>query len=202
MTHLTEQTRLIALARQHALLRESDIASAKISSTTTSRAVAAGAIERVSLGIYRHPDSPWDENIQLSEVSARVPQAVIVLISALHFHLIGTQLAHSVWILLRNNAVPPRISYPPIKVIKSGIDAAFNQGIESHKLNDIMVKITNPARTVVDCFKYRNRVGLDVCLEALKEVIQEKKASPTEIMELAKMQRVANVILPYLEATV
>ena len=197
-----EHKRLMELAHQHVLLRECDIQDAGISRTAIGRAVASGDLERLSPGVYRHPDSTWDENLHISEVSARVPHAIIVLISALHFHLIGSHQAHSVWILLRNNAVAPRISYPPIEIVKSGVDAAFEKGIETHKLNDITVRITTPARTVVDCFKYRNRVGLDVCLEALKDIIKEKKASPAEIMELAKMQRVSKVIQPYLETLI
>ena len=202
MPRSTEHKRLMNLALQRILLRECDIQGAGISSTAITRAVASGDLERLSLGVYRHPNSSWDENINISEVSARVPQAVIVLLSALHFHLIGSHQAHSVWILLRNNAVPPRISYPPIEVVKSGVDAAFELGVEIHKLNDISVQITSPARTVVDCFKYRSRVGLDVCLEALRAVILEKKASPAEILKLAKMQRVSKVIQPYLETLI
>lgn len=202
MTDSPERKRLMELASQHVLLRERDIQNAGISRTAIGRAVASGELERLSPGVYRHPDSTWDEHLHLSEVAARVPKVIVVLISALHFHLIGSHQAHSVWILLRNNAVAPRISYPPIEVVKSGIDAAFERGVETYKLNDINVRITTPARTIVDCFKYRNRVGLDVCLEALKAVIHEKKASPAEIMELAKMQRVSNIIQPYLETLI
>lgn len=202
MSNTTEHQRLMSLASQHALLRESAIQAAGISSTAISRAVASGALERLSLGVYRHPDATWDENLDLSEVAARVPHSVMVLISALHFHQIGTHQAHSVWILLRNNAVAPRIDYPPVEVVKSSIDAAFVKGVAKHTLNDITVHITSPARTVVDCFKYRSRIGLDVCLEALKAVLHEKKATPSEIMELAKMQRVTKVIQPYLEAII
>lgn len=104
-----------------------------------------------------------------------MPRAVIVLVSALQFHRIGTHRAHSVNILLRNNAVAPRTDYPPIEVFKSGIEAAFTEGIEIHRLNDIEVPVTDPARTVVDCFKYRSRLGLDLCLEALKEVLRSRE---------------------------
>jgi predicted transcriptional regulator of viral defense system len=169
-----------------------------------SRAVATGELERLGYGLYRHPDAQWDEHLSLSEVAARVPQAIIVLVSALQFHQIGTHQAHSVWIQLRNNAVPPRITYPPIEVVKTGIDAAFTSGVQTHRLNDIDVQITTPARTVVDCFKYRRRVGLELCLEALKDLLTGKlhRATPADIMEFAKIQRVSSVIQPYLEALV
>ena len=202
MSRKTEHQRLMKLALQRALVCEADIEAAGISSTAITRAVASGDLERVNVGLYRHPNAPWDENINLSEVAARVPKAIVVLISALQFHHIGTHQAHSIWILLKNNAATPRIHYPPIEVVRSGIISTFEQGVECHKLNDIKVHITSPARTVVDCFKYRNRVGLDVCLEALREVVKDKKARPAEIMQLARMQRVSKVMLPYLEAIV
>lgn len=204
MTQTTEQQRLLQLALSRSLLKESDIREQGISSMAVSRAVAKGELERLSCGLYRHPDGQWDEHLSLSEVAARTPQAVIVLISALQFHQIGTHQAHSVWIQLRNNAVPPRIAYPPIEVVKTGNRDAFSTGVQTHCLNDIEVPITTPARTVVDCFKYRRRVGLDLCLEALKDLLASKQhhASPADIMEFASLQRVSTVIRPYLEALI
>ena len=166
-----------------------------------SQAVKAGELIRLSRGVYQHPDAEVDEHLSLSEVAARVPQAVVTLVSALQFHQIGTQQAHSVWILLKQNAVTPRIDYPPIEVVRSKVVSAFTEGVEKHTLNGIAVNITNPSRTVVDCFKYRNRIGLDVCLEALKDVLNTK-AKPNQIMEYAKAQRVSAVIRPYLDALV
>lgn len=200
----TEQEHLLKLAGRHVLLREREIQRAGISSMAVTRAVRAGKLERINRGLYSLPDAPWDENLNLSEVAARVPRAVIVLVSALRFHQIGTQQPHSIYILIRNNAVAPRIDYPPVEIVKSGIDAAFTSGVEVHRLNDIEVPITSPGRTVVDCFKYRNRLGLDVCLEALKEVLWAKhhRVTPAELMEFAKLQRVSSVILPYLESLV
>jgi len=204
VTHSTEQKRLLQLALSRSLLKDRDIREQGISSMAVSRAVATGELERLGYGLYRHPDAQWDEHLSLSEVAARVPQAIIVLVSALQFHQIGTHQAHSVWIQLRNNAVPPRITYPPIEVVKTGIDAAFTSGIQTHRLNDIDVQITTPARTVVDCFKYRRRVGLELCLEALKDLLTGKlhRATAADIMEFARIQRVTSVIQPYLEALV
>lgn len=201
---LTEQDQLLALAGRHALLREQEIKHSGISSTAIIRAVKAGLLERVNRGLYRLPNAPWNEHLNLSEVAARVPRAVIVLVSALQFHQIGTHQAHSVNILLCNNAVAPRIDFPPIEVFRSGIEAAFTQGVEIHRLNDIEVPITTPARTVVDCFKYRSRLGLDLCLEALKEVLRSKenRVKPAQIMEFAQMQRITTVIRPYLESLI
>ena len=204
MPSTTQQQRLRQLALSRSLLTETDIREQGISSMAVSRSVATGELERLSCGLYRHTDAKWDEHLSLSEVAARVPQAVIVLVSALQFHQIGTHQAHSVWIQLRNNAVPPRIAYPPIEVVKTGISEAFFNGIQTHHLNDIDVQITTPARTVVDCFKYRRRVGLELCLEALKDLLASKqhRATPADIMEFATLQRVSSVIHPYLQALV
>lgn len=204
MTTTTEQQRLQELALGRSLLKDSDIRAQGISSMAISRAVAKGELERLSCGLYRHPGAECDEHLSLSEVAARTPKAVIVLVSALQFHQIGTHQAHSVWIQLHNNAVPPRISYPTIEVVKTGISDAFVKGVQTHHLNDIDVPITTPARTVVDCFKYRNRVGLELCLEGLKDLLTSKQhhTSPAEIMEFAALQRVSSVIRPYLEALV
>lgn len=196
-----QHSHLLELAKRTPLLRDASLREAGISSTVISQAVKAGELIRLSRGVYQHPDAEVDEHLSLSEVAARVPQAVVTLVSALQFHQIGTQQAHSVWILLKQNAVTPRIDYPPIEVVRSKVVSAFTEGVEKHTLNGIAVNITNPARTVVDCFKYRNRIGLDVCLEALKEVLNTK-AKPNQIMEYAKAQRVSSVIRPYLDALV
>jgi len=204
MSAPTQLEKLMTMARRQAMLRERDIRENGISSTTISRAVAKGNLIRLSPGLYHHPDAVLDEHFSLSEVAARVPQAVIVLVSALQFHQIGTHQAHSIWLLIRNNAVAPRIDYPPLEVVKSGIEKAFTKGVETHLLNDIQVRITNPARTVIDCFKYRNRVGLELCLEALKDVLSSSRhrVTPDQLMDYAKPLRVATVIHPYLEAVV
>ena len=196
-----QKSQLQHLAKESRLLREERLREAGISSTVISQAVQAGDLIRLSRGVYHHPEAEMDENLSLSEVTARVPQAIITLLSALQFHQIGTQQPHAVWILLKQNAVTPRIDYPPIEVIRSKMAESFSEGVATHSLNDIPTQITDPARTVVDCFKYRSRVGLDVCLEALKEILI-KGAKPTQIMAYAKTQRVASVIRPYLDALV
>jgi predicted transcriptional regulator of viral defense system len=196
-----QRSQLQGLVQGSRLIRDEQLREAGISSTVISQAVKAGEIIRLSRGIYHHPDAELDENLSLSEVAARVPHAVITLLSALQFHQIGTQQPHAVWILLKQNAVTPRIDYPAIEVVRSKVNDAFSDGVVAHILNGISTKITEPARTVVDCFKYRNRVGLDVCLEALKEILK-RGVKPTQIMNYAKMQRVTSVVRPYLDALV
>jgi predicted transcriptional regulator of viral defense system len=195
----TKADRLLQLSRNRQILRARDLREAGIGSATIAAAVASGEIERISRGVYRHKDAPWDENLNLSEVLARVPQAVVVLTSALNFHQIGTHQAHAVSILLKQNAVAPRLSYPPIEIVKSTNPDAFSEGVEVHQLNGIEVPITNPARTVADCFKHRSKLGLELCLEALREVLRVG-VSPAEILAYARMNRVEKVMIPYLEA--
>jgi predicted transcriptional regulator of viral defense system len=142
---------------------------------------------------------PWDEHLPLSGVAARVPGAVVILVSALNFHQIGSHQAHAVSIQLRQNAVTPRIAYPSLEVIRSTNPQAFTEGVEVHVLNGIAVKITTPARTVADCFKHRSKLGLELCLEALKEILRSGTQA-AEIMNYARMNRVEKVMMPYLEA--
>ncbi len=194
----SQSQRLLRLAKKQPLIRAKDFELAGISSMTITRAVRAKQLERVNRGVYRRLDAPWDENLSLSEVAALAPQAVIVLISALNFHHIGTHQAHSVWIQIKGNAVTPRVDYPPIEVVRSTNARAFTEGVVIHKLNGIPVPITSPARSVADCFKYRNRLGLELCIEALREVIREH-AKPAEVLEYAAMNRVENIMIPYLE---
>ncbi|MES2981134.1 MAG: AbiEi antitoxin N-terminal domain-containing protein [Verrucomicrobiota bacterium] len=196
-----QRSQLQRLAQSSRLLREESLREAGISSTVISQAVKAGELIRLSRGIYHHPDAELDENLSLSEVAARVPHAVITLLSALQFHQLGTQQPHAVWILLKQNAVTPKIGYPSLEVVRSKLASSFSNGVVTHFLNDIPTQITTPARTVVDCFKYRSRVGLDACLEALKDLLKNG-VKPTEIMEYAKSQRVTSVIRPYLDALV
>ncbi len=190
---------LMELAERMPLLRASDARSAGVSSSILSRAVRDGVLEQVSRGLYRRPDAPWDEHLALSEVAARVPQAIVVLVSALNFHQIGSHQAHAVSIQLQQNAVTPRLGYLALEVVRSTNPRAFDEGVEVHVLNGIDVKITAPARTVADCFKHRSKLGLELCLEALKEILRSG-TRPAEIMNYARMNRVEKVMMPYLEA--
>ena len=132
-------------------------------------------------------------------VTTRVPQAIICLLTALRFHEIGTQLPHEVWIAIDRKARKPRLAGLPVRVVRfSG--TALKSGVEDRLIGERKVRITSPARTVVDCFKYRNKIGLDVALEALREAWRAKRATSDELWRYAKLCRVANVMRPYLES--
>ena len=161
--------------------------------------VKRGVLEQVARGIYRVAERSPDEHFTMVAVITRVPQAIICLLSALRFHDIGTQSPHEVWIAIDRKARKPRVAGLPVRVVRfSG--SALETGVESHLVADRPVKVTSPARTIADCFKYRNKIGLDVALEALREAWRAKRASADELWRYAKLCRVSNVMRPYLES--
>ena len=160
-----------------------------------------GIVEQVSRGIYRLVELPPISNPDLVTVSLRFPNAVICLISALAFHDITTQIPHVVSVAVPRNSRTPSLDYPPIQAYRFS-NAAYNAGIEEHLIDGVPVKIYSPEKILADCFKFRNKIGLDVTLEALKLYKERKKFKPIELLDYAKICRVAMVMRPYLEATV
>lgn len=199
MNDSSHAARILALAARQGLLRARDLANAAIPRTTLSRLVESGRLTRLSRGLYALPDQPLSENHQLAEIAARCPQGVYCLLSALRFHRLTTQNPHELWLALPNKAHAPRVDYPPLRIVRfSG--PALTEGIEVHALDGIAVRVYSVAKTVADCFKYRNKIGLDVALEALRECRRERRASSDELWHHAKICRVANVMRPYLES--
>ncbi len=158
-----------------------------------------GIVEQVSRGIYRLVDLPPITNPDLVTVSLRFPKAVICLISALSYHQITTQIPHEISVAVPRNARMPSLDTPPVHAYKFS-DEAFNAGIEKHKVDGVTVQIYNPEKTLADCFKYRNKLGMDVVLEALKLYRSQRKYSLNMLLKYAKVCRVEKVMKPYLEA--
>lgn len=199
MPSSTGRVRTLKLARRRQGVTTRELAAAGIHRQVLSRLVESGELERVVRGVYRLPEHPLTEHHGLAMVSAVVPHGVICLLSALQFHGIGTQLPSEVWIAIDRRARRPALKYPPLRIVRySG--AALTEGVESHRLEGQTVRVYNVAKTVADCFKYRNKIGLDVALEALREARRAKKASADALWRYAKINRVANVMRPYLEA--
>ena len=159
-----------------------------------------GIINRISRGIYRLADLPPINNPDLVTVSLRFPNTVICLISALSYHDMTSQIPHRVSIAFQRDSRIPSLDYPPIKAFKFSYDA-FNAGIENHKIDGVHVRIYSPEKTLVDCFKFRNKIGMDVVLEAIKLYKTRNKFNIKKIFQYAKICRVENVMRPYLEAT-
>ena len=159
----------------------------------------AGVIEQLNRGLYRLTDLPPLGNPDLVSVSLKVPSSVICLISALSYHEITTQIPHEVYVALERGTEAPRLSHPPIRTFWfSG--QAFTAGIETHKIDGASVRIYSPEKTIADCFKYRNKIGLETAIEALKLYREKKRFKADDLMKFARACRVEKIIRPYLEA--
>jgi len=193
--------RILELVQQMGLVRPRDVESEGIPREYLYRLWREGELERVARGLYALPGSQNNESILLAEVSKRTPGAVICLLSALQYHHLTTQIAHRVWIAIENKRWEPQYEYPPLEIIRM-TGHSYTFGIDDYEVNRVPVRIYRPSKTVADCFKFRNRVGLDVALEALREVLRNQAATMDELWEAAKVCRVSNVMRPYLEAIV
>ena len=190
---------LAASARSKAVLQPRDFERLRIHPQEISRLVGKGDLIRVGRGRYVLPQAEHSENLGLALVAAAVPRSIICLLSALGFHGIGTQAPQEVWIAVALGAARPRLDYPPIRVtLVSG--PAFAYGVERYQVDGVPVRIYSPAKTVADCFKFRNKIGVDVAIEALREVLRAKRCTREELWAASKACRVTTVIRPYLEA--
>lgn len=161
--------------------------------------VASGRLVRLGRGLYAAPGYQPGENQALVAVAQRAPKVVFCLLTALRFHDLTTQAPFQVWIAIGNKAHPPRLEYPPIRTVRYSAES-LAAGVEERKVEGTTIRVTSIAKTVADCFKFRNKVGLDVALEALRDARRSKKVSADEIWRYASVNRVANVMRPYLEA--
>jgi len=180
------------------MLRPNDLLAIGASRVVLTRLVENGQLEKVGRGLYRLPDSEPSENESLATIATKVPQAVFCLITALQFHELTTQLPRQVWIAMPRGSHVPKMNYPPIKMIQFSGEA-YSQGIEIHERDQVKLRVYGVAKTIADCFKHRNKIGVDVAIEALKDARLQKKASADELWHYAKICRVANVMRPYLE---
>jgi len=195
----THTKRVLALVGQKGLLRASDLDAIDAPRIVLTRLTAAGLLERVGRGLYRRPDAQGSEHESLVTVATKVPQAVFCLLTALQFHELTTQLPRQIWIAMPRGSHAPRFDYPPIKMVQF-TGEAYTAGIEELEHDGIRIRVYGVAKTVADCFKHRNKIGLDVALEALKDARARNKASVDDIWRNAQVCRVANVMRPYLES--
>jgi predicted transcriptional regulator of viral defense system len=159
-----------------------------------------GRVLRTGRGLYCLPDASLTEHHTFAEAARRVPHGVICLLSALSFHGLGTQLPFDVWLAVVRKARRPNVDYPPLRIVRFGGEA-LTEGVEEHPVEGVTVRVFGPAKTVADCFKYRNKIGLDVAIEALRECRRERHCSEADLWRFARVCRMANVMRPYLEAT-
>jgi predicted transcriptional regulator of viral defense system len=183
------------------LARTRSLEKAGLSRVAVARMANSGELQRITRGVYAPPNFAPTEHHGLATAAARVPHGVICLLSALQFHGIGTQAPFEVWIAIDRKARKPTIDAPPLRVVRFS-KRILKEGVERHVLEGVDVKITSAARTVADCFKYRNKIGLYVALEALRDCWRQKKATMDELHRAARVCRMANVMRPYLESLV
>lgn len=201
MPHATDTARVLRLARRRGGVTARDLSTAGIHRQALTRLVAHGEIERVARGLYRLPDQPVGEHHGLVLASVAVPQGTICLLSALQFHGLGTQLPSEVWIALDRRARRPELRYPPLRVMRfSG--RALDEGVERHRIEGREVPVYGIAKTLADCFKYRNKIGIEVALEALRDAWQSHLLDMDAMDRYARVCRVQKVMQPYLEALV
>lgn len=193
------QQKVLALARRKGILRVKDLHEAGIHPEYLRRLCEKGALIRVARGLYMPADAQPAANVSLAQAARRVPRGVICLLSALRFHDIGTANPFEVWMALDQGVRHPQVEYPPLRIVRfSG--SALKEGVERYRIEGVRVTIYNPAKTVADCFKYRNKIGLDVAIEALRDCLRSRKCTRDHLWQYAKVCRVTAVMRPYLEA--
>jgi predicted transcriptional regulator of viral defense system len=193
------ERKTLAAVRRLGVARPRDLARLGLPREYAQRLADRGALVRVARGLYAHPDGPMSAQRSLAEVATAVPKGIVCLLSALTFHRLTTQAPPEVWIALGVHAWRPRSTPFPVRTVYfSG--AALTEGVETHKIDGVPVRIYSPAKTVADCFKYRNKIGAEIAVEALKDYLKQHPRGADVLWRFAKVCRVSNVIRPYLEA--
>jgi predicted transcriptional regulator of viral defense system len=195
----SQSERVLERVRQAGIVRPRDLNAEGITHQYLQSLARRGLLERRGRGLYAVAGTQdmFDERETLSEVAKRLPGGIVCLLSALRFHDLTTQAPFEVWVAVEHSAYVPRDPSLPLHVVYfSG--AALTEGIEEHDVNGVRVRVYTPAKTVADCFKYRNKIGLDVALEALREAWRERRVTMDELWRYAKVDRVANIMRPYL----
>lgn len=193
------EEQLIQLASQVKTLRARELDRHGIARSYLRDLVACGVLVKTGRGLYTLADTEVSEYQTLIEASLRVPHGVICLASALRFHGLTTQNPWKVWMFIETGNRIPKVDYPALLVFQAS-GSSFAEGVQTHLLDGTSVHITSVAKTVADCFKYRNKIGLDVALEALRECLRKRRATREELHHFARICRVDRVMQPYMEA--
>ena len=181
------------------MTRLADLMRAGITSATVSRLERDGSIVRLSRGLYQLPDAPLDVNHSLAEVARLVPRGVVCLVSALAFHDLTDQQPARIWIAIGQKSWKPRVTHPPLRFVRF-TPTALRAGVKPHVIEGVAVRVTEPARTIIDLFRYRRTVGQTIAVDGLKEALRRRRVTPSEIARLARDAKIDRVVAPYLEA--
>ena len=187
------------LVKKAGILRPRDLQSHGIPRLYLRMAADKGLVMQVGRGLYVARGSRPTQHHSVAQASKRVPHGVVCLLSALRFHDLTTQSPFQVWLAISDKARLPKIDNPPLRIVRSS-QKTLAYGVQEHRIEGVNVRIFSPAKTVADCFRYRNKIGLDVALEALRECRRKRRATSDELWQAAKVCRVANVMRPYLES--
>ena len=190
---------VLALAERRPLLHSRDLTAQALPTVVLSRLVAAGKLERVARGVYSLPERALSEHRSLAEVALRAPRGVVCLLSALRVHGIGTQAPFEVWLAIPPHTPTPRLEQPTLRVVRMS-GPALSEGVEPIGIDGVQVPVFNANKAVADCFKFRNKIGLDVALEALRDGWAQRKLTMDALWHYAAVNREANVMRPYLES--
>ena len=187
------------MIRKMGLVRPVELEARGVSRAQLSRLVREGLLERKARGLYAASQHPYTTEHTLAQVAKRVPGGIFCLLTALRFHDLTTQAPADVWVALPEKARKPRLDYPRLRVARfSG--AALTEGIETHRVEGVEIRVYSAAKTVADCFKYRNKVGIDVAVEALRDFSRRHRGGATELARFARICRVNRVMQPYLDS--
>ena len=193
--------KIISLARRTGVLRARDLEPLALPRRLLSELTASGVLLRTGRGLYTLADANASEHRSLAEAAARLPRGVVCLLSALRFHGITTQNPWEVWMAIRPDARKPSAGNPTLRIVRfSG--APFSEGVEEHQVDGVKVKVYSVAKTVADCFRYRNKIGTDVAIEALRDGWEKRRFTADELWHFASVCRVSNVIRPFAESII
>jgi len=196
-----QRTHALDLLKSRGMLRLKNFVAEGIGPETLARLVREEAVVRPARGLYQLPDARVEAAHSLAEAAVLVPKGVICLISALQYHELTLQMPAAVWMAIERTAWRPKIDYPRIRFVRFP-GAALKDGVVRHLIEGVAVPITNPARSIVDCFRYRGKVGLDVAMEGLREGLRRGRCTPDDLWRHARAARVWPVMRPYVEAMV
>lgn len=197
----TSENAILEMALKNGVIRAREIREAGLHPEYLRRLCKSGQLIRTGRGLYSLADGDFTEHHTLAEACKRVPNGIICLLSALSYYEIGTQNPHEVWMAIDRAMRKPTVDYPPIRFFRfSGLSR--KEGVEEIKVEGVTVRVYNPAKTVADCFKYRNKVGIDVAIEALRECWRSRRCTIDELVHYGKICRVHNIMQPYMEAIV
>src|SRR3989338_656295 len=194
----TYEKQVLTMLAKTSRLRSCDLKKMHILSMVLTRMTDAGVLERVARGLYRQSGVLVSEKEELITVAKKVPKAVFCLLTALRFHELTTQPSRGVWIAMPQGSHAPVMDYPFITMVQL-TGRVYSAGIETAVTDKVTIKVYSPAKTVVDCFKFRNKIGLDVAIEALKDAIRKKKVTLDELYRFAKIEQVLKIMQPYME---